>query len=57
MRSNRIFDGDVAVREAADARDALSIFRRADDELTFKELLADKALSGPNAGPKQHSID
>jgi hypothetical protein len=39
MQSDRSFD--AAVQEAADARDGLKIFRRADDELTFKELLAD----------------
>jgi hypothetical protein len=57
MQSNRIFDGNAAVREGADARDTLTEFKRADDELTFKALLAGKIsvdLSGPNLGPKPH---
>jgi hypothetical protein len=46
MRSDRGIADDVAVHEGADGRDPLAKFRRPDDELTFKELLAGK-IRGP----------
>jgi hypothetical protein len=42
MRSDRSVGGNFAVREGVDDRDPLAKFRRADDELTFKEFLAGK---------------
>jgi hypothetical protein len=56
MRSDRIVAGNVAMCEGVRDRDALMEFRRADDELTFKDLLAYKTsvdLSEPNLGPKR----
>jgi hypothetical protein len=41
MRSDRSV-ADNVVQEGVDDRDPLAKFRRADDELTFKELLAGK---------------
>jgi hypothetical protein len=40
MRSDRSVAGNVAVHEGVDDHDPLAKFRRADDELTFKEFLA-----------------
>jgi hypothetical protein len=42
MRSDRNVADNVIVQEGVDDRDPLAKFRRADDELTFKELLAGK---------------
>jgi hypothetical protein len=42
MRSDRNVADNVIVQEGVDERDPLAKFRRADDELTFKELLAGK---------------
>jgi hypothetical protein len=42
MQSDRNITGNVAVHGGVDDHDPLAKFRRADDELTFKELLAGK---------------
>jgi hypothetical protein len=53
MRSDGIVTGDAAVQKRFDDRQTLMEFRRADDELTFAELLAGKSyagLSSPDLG-------
>ncbi len=40
MRSDRGVAGDVATHEGADDRDPLAKFKRPNDELAFKEVLA-----------------
>jgi hypothetical protein len=40
MRSDRSAAGNIAVHEGVDDHNTLTKFRRADDELTFKEFLA-----------------
>jgi hypothetical protein len=42
MRSDRSVADNVVVQEGIDDHDPLAKFRRTDDELTFKELLAGK---------------